>query len=295
MGLLFVLASCSPPEGSSKQVPIRPTSIAQWDSTDVANPYNPYDSIGYYHNLCLDYAGSRQRPDWNNDSVQRCVVSFMHQQWGASVDSATLFLTALDSVRSHFTIADSVEADSLINLLNSAEFHRLGGEATTIADSEGILSRAQYLSGLKLIEDTTTASLTLNSVQKRFIYWYCSVLRYSYAFWHSAAASAYPVRAFSKNTHVLVTQNMLEADGKGAVFGAAGGFVTGGVTGAIYGSVLTGGTAGWAGAAGGAMMGSAIGAMSNGAGASVATAIGVDPNSPLGAFFTALFASLFTF
>ena len=145
---------CSQPTNTPARMKILSYGISQWDSTDVANPASPYDSIGYYHNMILDYAATRQNASWNSDSVYNWVFNFYHDTWGTPIDSIRKEWQHIDSAIYAPNAADTAVADSLYNLLNTPEFVRFDQEAVAIVESSDTSSRAAFLTGIIVIEDS---------------------------------------------------------------------------------------------------------------------------------------------
>ncbi len=263
--LAGLLASCS---NSPQPVQTR-SSAAPWDSVDVANTANPYDSVGYLHDLAMDFVAPKANGIKDPIALKNDVYQFFYQRWGTPVDSQQDYYGAIDSILAIYPASPQVVklVDSLATLLSSAEVQTDLKTVDVIIRNWRSYTRSTVLSTVKTVESQVIVSSTLSSYQKMILECYFATVRYSYAYWTSSSGSQYPyptrAQPKSKNTILSLdsgqTGSTIQDDCIGYAEGMAEGFVAGGFAGAIIGSAIVPGAGTIGGAAGGAVEGSLSG------------------------------------
>ena len=266
----------SPIAKSSKPLPLS----AAWVTAGAGNSANIDDSIGYYHNLGLDYIAANNLSD-PNPSISGTVGFVISQGWLSS-DSAASLAARLTSFGINPTqVWDTTSPSSLfLSYLTILD---------TLVDTS--TSPSTLISGVKIIEGEIMTS-TMSLSEQPFLLRYTSILRYSTAYWSGPDRWKWPSTSYDSTWDVsrvdqkrgftpqridpIRIKKIFVADATGSLFGALGGFVGGAFTGALGGLLLGGPPGGLAGAAGGAIAGSVDGALSGG----IATSVGAVVTGP---------------
>jgi len=261
----------SPIAKNNKPLPL----TAAWVSAGAGNSSNIYDSVGYYHNLALDYVAANNLTD--------------PQPWitGAAAFTVAQGWTPTDSLASMIAFLSAYAANPTAvwdTAAPSSGFLNFMGKLDTVLDTASDVSN--LVSGTKTIEGQILTS-GMNPNEKPFLLCYSSVLRYSATYWGGSDALKWDsdtndwVWSFKQRQNKITpskidpnkVKKIVVADATGSILGSAAGFVAGGIVGAFLGSF--GGPIGTiAGSAGGAIVGSLEGAIAGGIVSSIQTATG---------------------
>jgi hypothetical protein len=165
----------------AKNQPI-PTSITAWRSVDFSDPINPYDSIGYYHNLGLEYIltniGPQNAPGYQNLYLRSDTLAIHF------ADSIAGFSASSDSANLHFARFVVTHGDSLWTSIILSPMAQLlmNGIDSIIMDYDTSLTRE-----VTVLRSIDTQALSLSSTgEKRLVLSTAAVARYSASYWRSS-------------------------------------------------------------------------------------------------------------
>lgn len=259
--MLFFFVSCNEREEVEKN-PIRSSQISfKWN--DAVNTDNPYedDSVGYYHNIGLNYIAN-EHENYSNDSifgedVPEISAEYMCQDFlnNASRSCINFYDSLTDSII-HEYVRDSIDLIQNYNDLSNAFIEHY-------YDLFNIIDNYDETSGVSNIVDEIIEWETqidnianLDTTEERILYYQGQVSRYSLTYWYNEfEGDANEWYFLDSPPHVskvaflgINWKQAAKADIGGAVAGAVAAAVTGG-------GILAGAVGGGLGATSGNMVG----------------------------------------
>jgi hypothetical protein len=246
----------------------RPQNVA-WQTSGFANPNNPYDSMGIFHNNALNYIAAHKVGTLDTTQLFALTRQYV---WGAEIP---------DSVTRHLRVETAIAryGDSVFNLLVRSTLSRSYFARVDSAVLNPSLSDTSIIDSIVGIENELALNSHITTSEKGWIFCYAAVVRYSTAYWFGSDTSAWgSLSHFSKSPVITATKqkgSIALGDGQGFMQGMVEGFIVGGVAGGIVGSAIGGppGTVG--GAAGGAVQGSLTGGVAGAALGSIKAAFDI--------------------
>ena len=242
----LIIISCNSSEqiisnlNNSNQINYIPSYQHSYNS--IWNSNNPYDSLGFKHNLLMDYlSDNSSQIDSNNVSLSiKQIIRTLYMDFAyssAEYDSTLIFYentNIINAINTNYN--DTITRNRLEQILNT--LHNLSdlNQCDLIIDT------------IKSIE-TSISTLPISIIDKNRLYIICSIAKFSVKYWYEVLTdSNHPFYNVGKNIHVVeipkimlpisLSQkgaNILLGDAVGATIGA---LVGGGVT--SPGSMLAG-------------------------------------------------------
>lgn len=195
---------------------------------DAANPDNPYDDVGYWHNVALQDT----RASWSTDAS-----TFTTMYNGiASYITTTGSSYTLPDIRTMTTNANAMLADTPTKYKNFIATTSLSSQAKTYENSlmdimfnPNFASYADFKAACVQLESTVSADKTLSAADKQTVLSSASIARHSMIYWQNEAAGEN-----GPGTNPVVMRSWLGWIWRGAFTGGgdAAGFCAGGPAGA---------------------------------------------------------------
>ena len=194
--LLMLFASCQKQEQrqiSPKQTTgsTSGTTARRYAADDAANPSNPYDIIGYNHNVALQETRDAWSPAAAKSTDIYNAIEFYYQNTGSST---TLLPYSTLNPMVNSALADTPA--EYHNYISGMSLSRsVKSYLTSINDvvfDNSFVSYDEFKTAVMVLEDQAIADPSLSNAEKQTVLESASVARYSMLYWQNEASGQNP-------------------------------------------------------------------------------------------------------